>query len=93
MANVSSGEVVFPIFVSLTREPRNESEIEEVKQLIEFSFSGYTSEIESINWHEGRSIEIKFRVLDWDDFDTDVLQENTDELEDELKDWEEREND
>jgi hypothetical protein len=89
MATVNSGEMLFPVFVELLREPKNEMEVEEINELIRFEFTGYSTEIEKIEWSKG-SITINFRLADWDDFDQEALEEYMDRLTEELNEWEEK---
>lgn len=89
MATVHSGELLFPIFIEVLREPRNEMEVEQVNELIRSEFYSYSSEIEKIEWKDG-SITIYFRLQDWDDFDQGILEEYMDSLTTELSEWEEK---
>jgi len=88
MANVETGEILFPIFVTIGRVPRTPKETEEVKDLIQDTFVAYSSELEEIDWTSENRVTLNFRLLDWDDFDQEEFESLMDELEEELKIWE-----
>jgi hypothetical protein len=86
MASVSTGEILFPLFVELGRSTRNEADFHEVDELLhDFDYGDF--DFHKMEWGVG-GFTVWVRVLDIDDFDKEEVDALCDSIEEELITWE-----